>query len=130
MHYGNFTNYADAAMDRGDLHTAKRIKVEGRVCAALIDALLAKGALISVNNGEEWNVKTSTDKATIIGGLFETDMDTLLARDADGNKLGWWSLIYGNDGYDVISDYSANDFAESIWNEIKPVIDRAEYDMC
>lgn len=129
MNYGNFTTYAKNAEDRGELRLAKRIRIEGRVCAALIDALLAKGAAISVSNGEEWSVKRSTDKATIIGALFETDEDTMVARDADGNKLGWWSLIYGNDGYDVISDYSANDFSESIWNEIKPVIDKAEYEM-
>ena len=126
MHYGNFTTYAQNAEEKGSTALAKRIRTEGRICAALIDAVLAKGATISINNGEEYSVKRSTDKTAIMAGMFETDSDTLLARDAEGERLGWWDLVYGNDGYDVISDYSANDFCEAIWEELKPTIEKAE----
>ncbi len=133
MHYGEFTRYAKKAEDRGDLYTAKRIRTEGRIAAALVDAILARGAVISVNDDEngggDWVAKRSGDKSAIMGALFSTDGDLLVARDAKGAKLAWWSLIYGNDGWDVISDYSANDFAESIWQDLKPVIAKAEYDM-
>jgi hypothetical protein len=129
MHYGSFTTTAQNAEAKGEKRLAKRIRIEGRICAALTDAILAKGATISVNDGEEWVVKRSTDKGAIINALFSTDEDRIVARDAEGTLLGSWYLVYGNDGYDVISDYSANDFAEAIWEELRPVIDKAEEEM-
>lgn len=133
MHYRNFTTYADAAFERGDKRLAKRIKIEGRIFAALVKAILDKGAAVSLNDEEngngEWTVKRSTDFAEIMKAAFTSDGDLIVARDAEGNKLGWWSLIYGNDGYDVISDYSVTSFCEVIDRELQPVIDRAEYDM-
>jgi hypothetical protein len=129
MHYGQFTDSAKAAEAKGEKRLAKRIRIEGRICAALVDALLAKDCTVSVNDGEEWVVKRSTDKGTIINALFSTDEDRIVARDADGTLRGSWYLVYGNDGYDVISDYSANDFADAIWEELRPVIDKAEEEM-
>lgn len=130
MHYGNFTKAADAAFERGAKHIAKRIKIEGRIAAALIDAILAKeGCTISLFDCEEWTVRRSQDKTTIIQAMFTTDEDTIRVRDAEGNNLGFFYFIYGNSGWDVISDYAANDFCEKIMEEIQPVIDRAEYDM-
>jgi len=133
MHYGNFTKYADEAFERGDKHTAKRIKTEGRIAAALIDALLARGAVLNLNDDShgngDWTVENCTDKATVIQAMFTTDGDLIEAFAPNGEGLGWFMFIYGNDGWDVISDYSANDFCESIWKELAPVVDRAEYDM-
>lgn len=133
MHYGNFTKYADEAFERGDKRTAKRIKTEGKIAAALIDALLAEGAVLHLNDDShgngDWTVNGSTDKAETIQAMFTTDGDLLEAHDASGKGLGWFMFIYGNDGYDVISDYSANEFCERVWKTIEPVIDRAEYDI-
>lgn len=129
MTNGNFTKYAQAADDRGELRLAKRIRIEGRIASALVAAILSQGLTISVNDGEEWSVKRSTDRATIFAELFATDQDTIVARNAEGAKLGWFMLIYGNDGYDVISDYSANDWSESIWEGLQPIMDKAEEEM-
>ncbi|USM11454.1 hypothetical protein vBCbaSRXM_9 [Citromicrobium phage vB_CbaS-RXM] len=133
MHYGQFTKYADEAFERGDKRTAKRIKTEGKIAAALIDALLAKGAVLHLNDDShgngEWTVNGSTDKATVIQAMFTTDGDLLEAHDANGEGLGWFMFIYGNDGWDVISDYRANEFCDEIMKEIQPFVDRAEYDM-
>lgn len=133
MHYGNFTNYAERAFERGDKRLAKRIKTEGKIAAALIATLLAKGAVLNLNDDShgngDWTVENSTDKAAIIQAMFTTDGDLLEAHDAEGTWLGWFQFIYGNDGYDVISDYTANEFCEAIMEEIQPVIDRAEFDM-
>jgi len=133
MKYGYFKKYAEEAFERGDKHTAKRIKIEGRIAAALIDSLLARGAVLHLNDDShgngEWIVENCTDKAAVIQAMFTTDGDLLEAHDAGGNGLGWFMFIYGNAGYDVISDYTANEFCESVWKELQPVIDRAEYDM-
>jgi hypothetical protein len=133
MHYGNFTKYADEAFERGDKHTAKRIKTEGTIAAALIDALLERGAVLNLNDDShgngDWTVENCTDKATVIQAMFTTDGDLLEAHDASGEGLGWFMFIYGNDGWDVISDYTANAFSEEVFEAIRPVIDRAEYVM-
>lgn len=126
MDYGNFTAYAKTADEKGHTDLAKRIRAEGTACAALIDAILAKGAMISVNDGEEWTVKGSTDKGEIIRALFTTDGDTIRARDAEKNKLGDFYLIYGNSGEEVIGDYSDNDFCNAIWKEISPTLEKLE----
>ncbi len=129
MDYGEFTKSAKRALDRGDLHTAKRIKIEGKIAAALIDALLARGLQLSVHDSEEFTVTKSTDKGEVIRALFTTDMDSIHGHTADGKAACWWSMIYGNSGWDVISDFSANDLSEEVWNELKPVLDKAEFDM-
>jgi hypothetical protein len=119
-----FTQIADTRAAEGHKALARRIRTEGKMCGALVQALLDRGATVSVNDGEEWVVKRSTDKATIIAALFSTDEDQLVARDAEGNRLGWFHLVYGNDGTDVLSDYSANDYCEAIWTEvIQPLAD-------
>jgi len=104
---------------------ARRIKAEKRMCVALVTACLKRGFAVSVNDGEEWVVKRSIDKAEILAALFSTDEDTLVIRDAEGRKAGWFWLIYGNDGWDVVSDYSVNDNCDAIWNEVlSPLSDK------
>ncbi len=50
------------------------------------------------------------------------DEDEFLIKDANDKFLAWFYLIYNNGSdYDpmvVISDYSANDYAEGIWNTL------------
>lgn len=90
---------------------------EALVLAAAI-ALLDAGYLLGVNDGEEDTLRHSRDINAVQKALFTTDEDYLLVyEDADqddplnvaaGDKLhaDWWvRCIYGNDGYDVISDY-------------------------
>ncbi|MES0071892.1 hypothetical protein [Mesorhizobium sp. M0058] len=106
---------------------ARRMKAERRMCTALVDGCLKRGYVISVSDGEDYPVKKSTDKAEIMAALFSTDEDVIVIRNAAGDKLGWFQLIYGNDGWDVVSDYSANEICNAIWNEvISPLADKIE----
>lgn len=109
------------------LPLAPRIRAEKRMCTALVDGCLKRGYAISVSDGEDWPVKRSTDKAEIMAALFSTDEDVIVIRDSEGNKAGWFQMIYGNDGWDVVSDYSANPVCEAIWNEVlSPLSDAIE----
>ncbi len=59
--------------------------------------------------------------------LFTTEDDRLYFCDAaTWQRLGWFWLIYGNDGTDVSSDYTANEKTEEIMNAVQPIIDRLE----
>jgi hypothetical protein len=122
-----FKSAAERALDRGSKETARRILTERKICFKLVDVLLAAGCSITHHNGEYAEVKRSTDKAAIRAAFFATDMEKLAAFNADGSQVGWWSLVYGNDGWDVISDYSANSFAEAIWKDhLEPLADGLE----
>ena len=83
------------------------INIEQPIARRLVSNALLKGYTVSVNDGEEWTVKRSTHKPTIVGAMFSTDSDTLRFRRSDGSPVGSVILIYGN-GEDVIADYSAN----------------------
>jgi len=93
---------------------------EARKVRALVRAILATGANVSVHDGEEWTVKKSRDNETIIAALGTTGTDTLRVRDMDGARLGDFELIYGNDpdGMEVISDHTANAFCEAVYNKL------------
>lgn len=123
-----FIKSANEAKVRGDRSVAHRLTVEGRIVSKLIKHGLASGYAVSVCDGEEWVVKQSTDYAKLIAACASTDEDRIrfwsLGAD-DHHKIGTVTLIYGNCGYDVISDYSSDDLdAFSAW--IKPVEDYAE----
>lgn len=109
---------------------ARRMKAERRMCTALVDGCLKRGYVISVSDGEDWPVRKSTDKAEIMAALASTDEDGIVIRNAAGDKLGWFQLIYGNDGWDVVADYSDNEICNAIWNEVlKPLSDKIEREL-
>jgi hypothetical protein len=91
---------------------------EARAARKLVKAALAAGYTISVNDGEEWTVKRSTSAKAIIDALATTDSDRLLLRDpADGEAIGSFWLIYGNDpsGDELISDHSDNNVCNALY---------------
>jgi hypothetical protein len=92
-------------------------KEEARACRKLISLALSKGYLISVNDGEEWTVKKSNKASEILEALCSTGQDTLLFRDAEGNRLGVFDLVWGNSDEELVADYSANEAMDNLFNE-------------
>lgn len=88
----------------------------------LIDAALAAGYVISVNDDDsghgDWVLKRSRSKCAIQNVLATTCGDLLLLRDpaaaaafpgTNADRVGWLRLIWGNDGDEVLNDYSDNE---------------------
>ncbi|MCG7629041.1 hypothetical protein MHM88_14615 [Epibacterium sp. MM17-32] len=98
---------------------------EAEIINALITACLKRGFMISVFDGEEWAVKKSTKRAEIQKEVAATDETTFRVRDAEGEYVGFFWLIHGNRAH-VVSDHTANEICEAIWEEIEPVIDHWE----
>lgn len=86
-------------------------QTEFGIVSGIVRRAISKGYTVSVNDDTaghgEWVVKASRDPAEIIEALATTGGDLLKLRDANGDSLGFISLIYGN-GEDVVSDCSDN----------------------
>jgi hypothetical protein len=78
---------------------------EARIARKIVKDALANGWTISVYDGEEWPLKSSTDSRAILEAMCSTDSDMLRLRDAAGEVIGNIWLVWGNDE-DVISDHS------------------------
>lgn len=80
-------------------------RMEHDIVSALIKAAIADGYSISVYDGDAYHIKKSTDMGNIIDALFSVDEEYLhLAK--EGSSGGVVMLVYGNDGWDVIADYT------------------------
>ena len=86
-----------------------RQEVERKIAAAFITAALAAGYTINIHNGGSGPElpQPSSDKEVILAAMFATDDEHLMVY-KDGKQIGWVYFVYGNSGWDVISDYSTN----------------------
>ena len=94
---------------------------EARAARKLIKAALAAGYCISVNDGEDWTVKLSTDTKTILDALCTTEADTIVLRHADTKeRAGSFWLIYGNDpdGSELIADHTDNENCQRLYDRV------------
>lgn len=88
--------------------------IEQKIITGLIERALAKDLTVSVSDGEEWPVKTSTDLEEITAGIGHTDMTTLRFRTKpDKTSVGCVWLVHGNED-DVISDHTDNELMEEL----------------
>lgn len=97
--------------------------VERAIVRRIVLDALDLGALISVHDGEEWALRKSNDMEQIMDEIMSTDMDTLVFHSA-GMVVGNVTLIYGNDGYDVIADHSSNPDMEELLEGAEKMADK------
>lgn len=106
---------------------AKLIEYASREEAAaarkLVDLILDKGWSISVNDGEEWTVKRSSDRKAILSALCTTGEDTLGLHEADGCRIGVLLLVWGNSAPELVADYSDNPEINALWDEWHALVD-------
>jgi hypothetical protein len=80
--------------------------LEKIVIKSAIAELLSHGFSLSVNDGGETTLVRSFDADAIFGAMMTTDEDNLHAHRPGVDGGGWVRFIYGNDGWDVMNDYS------------------------
>ena len=113
----------------------QRIALEKTVVEKTVDVLLSAGYALATNQGDGTDANVpyipTRDRAEILKELMEVDDEFLgvfdmatvespaaptaedpnpPARRRDGGPLpfAWVRFVYGNDGWDVISDYTTN----------------------
>ena len=82
-----------------------RQEVERKIAKALVKEALAAGYTVTVDYGDGETGKLSSLKA-ILAAMFQGDEDRLHMYNPTNQYIGWVYFVYGNDGYDVISDYT------------------------
>lgn len=109
-----------------------RLDIERRIREKLVDTLLAHDPAwhLSIDDGECIAVARSRDAALLKSNLAAVDeeqlivnrkRETVLPGQKPYVRIGSVFLVYGNDGYDVIADYST-----SLEDALKPVNAYAE----
>lgn len=107
------------------MNIEQRIAIEKRIVKKVVEDALAAGYDVSVHNGGDDYEYTGTDKKRILEELFACDEEWLCLH-KNGKYVGQVYFIYGNDGYDVICDYSvslndvlkgANELANKLANQ-------------
>lgn len=85
-----------------------RQMVEREIATKVVDVLLAAGFQIQVDNGDDEPPAYSTNREGILADMFLTDEEHLYVGNFDADVYGWVYFVYGNDGWDVMSDYTTN----------------------
>lgn len=102
---------------------AARQRMERSIVRRVVKDALAAGYVLDVDDGgDELAVKGATTVKAAIDALMNTDDDKLILR--RGKDRGWVRFVYGNDGWDVINDYSIN--IEGVLVESLDLTDRME----
>jgi hypothetical protein len=92
------------------IRVARRVEIERAIVERLVsDALFFHGYSVSHSDGEALAVERSRDIRPIMAQLHSDDEESLTFHDADGHRVGAVSLVYGNGGYGVLADHTAND---------------------
>lgn len=84
---------------------------EQQITRQCIADLLAAGYELTVNNGGDTNeIPWTKDAGLVLKTMFETDEETIGVRQPNqtAGLIHWVFFVHGNDGYDVINDYSSS----------------------
>lgn len=84
---------------------AKRQRIERAIVTRVVKDALKAGYRLSVDDGgDELALTDSTSQKAVLDALMNTDDDRLIFDREDHRGVVWF--VYGNDGWDVIADYS------------------------
>lgn len=83
----------------------------------LIKNALAKDLLISVFDGEIWEVKKSSKYQEIKDCIESVEEAQLRIRDKDNNVLAWVLVLPGLDPEETVADYSDNQLMADLLEE-------------
>lgn len=100
----DFMEYIDQSLKPA---VKARQDLERRIIDETVKMLLSRGFVIRVFDGDEFVTGRTTDPGLIQKKIMTTDEDYLfIYRAHEKERIGFVYCVYGNDGYDVLSDYS------------------------
>lgn len=98
------------------MNISARIKLENEIVFLIVQSALDLGFTVEHNNGEEITAIATPGEETraqsfkrLMGEVQQCDEEYLTIKDDKGLRVGIVYLVYGNEGWDVINDHTAND---------------------
>jgi len=87
----------------------QRQALEEKVARQIVEDAIKAGYSLNVNNGGDTNElpEPVIEAQTVLDAMFKTDEEHLLLY-KDGARKGWVFFVYGNDGWDIVNDYTTN----------------------
>ena len=109
------------------MNVEQRLMIERKIVEKVIDAAFDKGFEMFIDNGgnDDEHIFCSTPEEAK-ANIMQTDEEYLhIYKFREGKKVGegWIWCVYGNDGFDVIADYSTSEVMKEI---VDPIEDLAE----
>jgi hypothetical protein len=102
-------------------------QIEAQIVSMIIDSCFSSGYAVRIYDGELWASSIYDTKEEHLASIHNTDMESLVVFNRDTRKrVGSIELVYGNDGCDVIHDYTDNIEINDILSEVFAWIDEHE----
>lgn len=89
-------------LERHDVEVRPRCRMELQIVDKLLELAKAAGYAMKIIQYEEEGEKTPEDVKDALFNLDEAHLEFY----KDGKRVGWVFLVFGNDGFDLISDYT------------------------
>lgn len=91
-----------------DPYVQKRITCERSIQRAVMRAAIKKGYFVTIQNGEDEATPLEHGQSLewLCAFMNQCDEEHVLINEKDGEHVGWIYFVYGNGGYDVVSDWS------------------------
>jgi len=94
-----------------ECNICRRLAVEHRIVCRIVDDALSQGLLCTVSFGDDDSrARFTIDRALIIEEATAADESFIRFHrneDPPPAPFGWCFLVFGNSGWDVISDYTS-----------------------
>jgi hypothetical protein len=87
-----------------------RRELERRIVKQAVDDLLAAGFELFIDHdGDDDEMPVLNSDEATLDEIFACDEEHMYVREKGvAGNFGWIYFVYGNDGWDVISDYTVN----------------------
>lgn len=97
-----------------------RQDLERRIIDEIAKHLIGHGFVLRVFDGEEYVTKRTSDMKAIHEAIMSTDEDHLFVYPVNEEQaIGWIHFVYGNDGFDVASNWT-----DTLSRHIQPILDK------
>ena len=100
--------------------------IEKKIVGLILNSAYSSGYTCRLYDGESWATDKNATIKEIMYYLMTTDEETLVIYDESGKRVGSIFLVYGNNGYDVITDNTDNIEINDILSEVFTWIDDNE----
>lgn len=103
--------YPTNLKDIKNVAVRSRIAIERRIVSSLVHEFGEQGFTFLIDDGDNSEYIPANSESSALDALMNTDEDQLGIVDPKVSKIrpiGWIKLTYGNDGWDVMSDWHTN----------------------